>query len=791
MTFIFNKAYPIHQQSNRTSFKRLARVWALSILLIGSLIPVYGQTYFDMSTGNYTESFTAWSSPSTNSWSSVSANTGSIPAATAMTVTSTSFTTGTSGGIQNGNTFIQFLSTGATDNTSAVALDLNLNFTGRNAGNLSFDAATVANSTGNRAGSLRVYYALNGTVWTELTGTNLPFLTNNNVVKTGSINISLPNALSNQATVKLRFYYHNGGTALPTPTGSRPKILIDNVSVTALSSSPSVTVSPLNIPNLNYFTGNGPSIAGNYTVVGSDLTGDVTLNATTNFEISKTSNTTGFGSTLTLTPNMGILNSPIYVRLISGLSPNTYTGNITHTGGGISNTPTVNLTGNVTNVILPTKLKITAISPVSPLINSSFSITVQAQDNSSMAQNVAVATTFNLTLNTGNGLLGGTMTGIIPAGANSVVVTGLTYNVEENGVSVTATRTTGDVLTAGNSNNFNVVDLTPSAIIRSVASGNWNSTSTWNCNCVPMLSDTVRIRNLHTITVTTAAVEQGCAKILVDIGGTLNIQTVNFKMGFPVVQSSSIHLTMGNPSGAAVNVATPDNYLLDKAQYAISYNRSRGTSNWVSWYLSSAWIGSAPRQNDFRPDGSLPVGWYQVTQTDYTSSGFDRGHMTPSGDRTSTIADNSATFFMTNMIPQAPDNNQGPWEQLESYLRGQLTANGGQEIYIISGSYGVGGTGSNGGVTTTIAGGNVTVPAQTYKIAVILPIGTDDVNRVTTSTRVIAIIMPNVQGIRTNDWRIYRTSVDAIETATGYNYLSNLPIAIQDVVEATVDTVAN
>jgi endonuclease G, mitochondrial len=51
--------------------------------------------------------------------------------------------------------------------------------------------------------------------------------------------------------------------------------------------------------------------------------------------------------------------------------------------------------------------------------------------------------------------------------------------------------------------------------------------------------------------------------------------------------------------------------------------------------------------------------------------------------------------------------------------------------------------------------------------------------------------MPNVQGIRNNDWRIYRTSVDAIEAATGYNFLSNVPVAIQNVIEASVDTVSN
>jgi endonuclease G, mitochondrial len=247
---------------------------------------------------------------------------------------------------------------------------------------------------------------------------------------------------------------------------------------------------------------------------------------------------------------------------------------------------------------------------------------------------------------------------------------------------------------------------------------------------------------------------------------------------------------MGNPSNALASISTPDNFLLEKPQYVVSYNRSKATSNWVSWYLNSSSIGSTPRQNDFRADNTLPNGWYQVDDNDYSGSGFDRGHMTPSGDRTSTVANNSATFLMTNMIPQAPGNNQGPWEKLESYLRGQLNANGGQEIYIIAGSYGIGGTGT-AGTTNTIAAGQITVPAQTYKIALILSNGVDDLNRVTVSSRVIAVLMPNIDSIRPNDWRPYRTSVNAIESATGYDFLSNLPTNIQDIIEAKVDNITN
>ena len=252
----------------------------------------------------------------------------------------------------------------------------------------------------------------------------------------------------------------------------------------------------------------------------------------------------------------------------------------------------------------------------------------------------------------------------------------------------------------------------------------------------------------------------------------------------PSSPALSEHLALGNPSGATDDVAQPSNYLLSKPQYALSYHRDRGIPNWVSWHLDGSWRGSAARQDDFRPDASLPAGWYQVQANSYSGSGFDRGHNCPSADRTKTVADNSATFLMTNMMPQAPRNNQQAWADLEDYCRTFLGT--GNEVYIICGSYGKGGTGANGGLTQTLDQGRVTVPARCWKVIVILPVGTDDANRVTSSTRLIAIDTPNNNSINTN-WGQYRTSVDAIEAATGLDLLSAVPAAVQQVVEARTD----
>ena len=245
--------------------------------------------------------------------------------------------------------------------------------------------------------------------------------------------------------------------------------------------------------------------------------------------------------------------------------------------------------------------------------------------------------------------------------------------------------------------------------------------------------------------------------------------------------AASVHTTFGNPTGA--NTLDHNNYLMEKPEFSISYNRSRGTPNWVSWHLSDEWIGTLTRVDSFRADPAVPDDWFRVSGFDYVGSGFDRGHMVPNADRdkeTSTPI-NQATFLMTNMIPQAPDNNQGPWANLEGFLRTLTPAN---EIYIIAGGAGTGGTGSNG-FANTITGGEVTVPSQTWKVALIIPKASgDDVARVNCSSRTLAVILPNIQGIRNDDWQDYITTVDAVESLTGYDFFSNLPDAVENCVEA-------
>jgi endonuclease G len=241
-------------------------------------------------------------------------------------------------------------------------------------------------------------------------------------------------------------------------------------------------------------------------------------------------------------------------------------------------------------------------------------------------------------------------------------------------------------------------------------------------------------------------------------------------------------MLFGNPSNATNSTAVTENYLIDKKYYVVSYSSSRATPNWVSWHLDETYLGSTPRQDNFAAFLGLPTGYYQVQSNSYSGSGFDRGHNCPSADRTSSVEANSSTFLMTNMIPQAPQNNQRTWADVETLLRAEV--NKGYEVYTIMGSYGKGGIGSTG-FAETINNGKVTVPKRVWKIAIILPKGNGDLARTNADTRILAIDTPNENTLDT-DWKKYITTVDAIEKATGYDLLSKLSTDLQKKLQSKI-----
>jgi endonuclease G len=245
-------------------------------------------------------------------------------------------------------------------------------------------------------------------------------------------------------------------------------------------------------------------------------------------------------------------------------------------------------------------------------------------------------------------------------------------------------------------------------------------------------------------------------------------------------------MLMGNPSNAGTDPAVRTNFLMTKTQYALSYNDDRGTPNWTSWHLDSTWTTNvADRQNDFRSDDTLPPIFKHVTSGyNFATYGFDRGHMCPAKDRSRSREDSRAVFFMTNIVPQAPDCNQKGWERLEDYCR--RLAQRGHELHIVCGPHGKGGVGKDGPAEEIgPAHLKVAVPARLWKVILVLPHEGAEPKK---NTRVIAVVMPNDQSVGF-DWAKYRVSAREVEKLTGLRFFRDLPEEVADALRDHVDKV--
>ena len=240
-------------------------------------------------------------------------------------------------------------------------------------------------------------------------------------------------------------------------------------------------------------------------------------------------------------------------------------------------------------------------------------------------------------------------------------------------------------------------------------------------------------------------------------------------------------MALGNPDEATNNSTARTKYLIQKRQYALSYNDNTHQPNWVSWSYTVEDTGSQARTDAWAVEELLPSGFLKIGTSTFGTP-WDRGHMCPSADRTTNFEDNKQTFRMSNIIPQHANNNQGLWATFETYTRS--LAAGGNEVLIITGPSEFNGS--------TIANG-MQMPGSVWKIAVIAPSATSLTpanQRLTSSSRVIAILTPNIataDGL-INDWKSYRTSVEQIEQLTGFTFFTEVNPFVATYLKNVVDT---
>ena len=243
-------------------------------------------------------------------------------------------------------------------------------------------------------------------------------------------------------------------------------------------------------------------------------------------------------------------------------------------------------------------------------------------------------------------------------------------------------------------------------------------------------------------------------------------------------------MLLGNPSAATADPNNHDHYLIQRTVEAMDYNDNSGQPNWASWNLTTNDIGDSGRSSKFFVDTNLPPSFYHVGIGEYGDSGFDRGHLCPSADRTDTTNDNDLVFFMSNMMPKTSDNNSGVWGNFEGYCRSLAQSTNNYELLIICGPSSFDGSHIN-------TNGYVAIPHYSWKIVVVVPPGTNSaLERITATNRVIAIKVPNTNGV-SSVWQNFITSASQIQVDTGLNFFTAFPSDVASALRNKVDGQTN
>ncbi|MDP3644022.1 MAG: DNA/RNA non-specific endonuclease [Bacteroidota bacterium] len=210
----------------------------------------------------------------------------------------------------------------------------------------------------------------------------------------------------------------------------------------------------------------------------------------------------------------------------------------------------------------------------------------------------------------------------------------------------------------------------------------------------------------------------------------------------------------------------PTKDLVKHAYYVLSYNEMYEQANWVYYSLTDSMVlhGGEERSNSFRMDKLVVSG--SAKSSDYTKSGYDRGHLCPAADMGFNPIAMQESFLMSNVSPQTPDFNRGIWKELETTVRNWAKKE--RKIVVVTGPVFKDDKGS-------IGQEEVLVPGYFFKV----------IYDTTDDPKLIAFVFPNAKSDR--PLTDFAVSINEVEKLTGYDFFSLLPDDLESKLESKVE----
>jgi len=209
-----------------------------------------------------------------------------------------------------------------------------------------------------------------------------------------------------------------------------------------------------------------------------------------------------------------------------------------------------------------------------------------------------------------------------------------------------------------------------------------------------------------------------------------------------------------------------DQLLVNRA-YVSCFNYRTNTPLWSSYTVTDKEAaGRSERYRSFLYDKRVPKR-HRIKSSDYSKSGYDRGHLFPNALADGgSIVRQAQAFLMTNIAPQHPKLNRVGWKYLENAVRKWLKRH--KKLNIVTGVW----FDADSKRIGKRKRHKVEVPLYWYKIIL-------DPEQM----KAMAFWMPNGP-VGKREWFRYRTTIDEIEEKTGIDFYPNLPDEIEERMES-------
>jgi len=228
-------------------------------------------------------------------------------------------------------------------------------------------------------------------------------------------------------------------------------------------------------------------------------------------------------------------------------------------------------------------------------------------------------------------------------------------------------------------------------------------------------------------------------------------------------------------AGAPVRRGAPapdDVTVLSRGEFAVGWSPTLGRPVWAAYHVPPEARYDARQRPSFRKDRAVPS---SPAASAYEQTGYDRGHMVPNRAIVTRFGPEAQakTFLMSNIAPQRPALNRGPWREIEQRIADLWTARYG-EIWVIVGGVTPGRMRSG----ETLSGTKIDVPECYYALIV-----AQDADGV----RALAILMS--QGARYGDFPVHDiVTIAELERLTGFDFLPDLPSFLARPLESDLPT---